>query len=153
MEGEIRWEQRFSNYKRALNKLEQSIEYITKIENFDNEIKNAIEDELIKDGLIKKFEFTYELAWNVMKDYATFQGNTSVNGSRDAIREAFQLQIIADGETWMDMLKSRNKTSHTYNEYTAQEIYIKIIENYYGLFAAFRLKMEQKIQGEQTQLF
>lgn len=145
MEGEIRWEQRFSNYKRALNKLEQSIEYITKIENFDNEIKNAIEDELIKDGLIKKFEFTYELAWNVMKDYATFQGNTSLNGSRDAIREAFQLQIIADGETWMDMLKSRNKISQTYNENTTQEIYIKIIENYCELFSDFRLKMEDKM--------
>lgn len=73
-------------------------------------------------GLIKAFEFTHELPWNVMKDYFEYQGNTSITGSRDATREAFRRNLIDDGEGWMEMLQSRNKTSHTYNQEVADEI-------------------------------
>ena len=69
---------------------------------------------MIKEGLIQRFEYTHELAWNVMKDYAVYQGNSNVGGSRDASREAFQMNLVTDGQVWMDMISSRNKTSHTY---------------------------------------
>jgi len=129
-EKDIRWEQRFSNYKKALKKLSEAINYIKKDfgkkEN-DIEYENAdkILEEIIKEGLIQRFEYTYEMAWNVMKDYALYQGNSEISGSRDAIRFAFSSNLIVNGELWMDMIKSRIKTSHTYDEETAEEIYKK----------------------------
>ncbi|MGY6560804.1 MAG: nucleotidyltransferase substrate binding protein [Luteibaculaceae bacterium] len=109
-------------------------------------------DEMIKEGLIQRFEYTHELAWNVMKDYAKFQGNTNVGGSRDATREAFQLKLISEGKIWMDMIGSRNKTSHTYNEETTDEIYSKIMDDYYPAFLEFQKNMEEKRSGEQGKL-
>jgi nucleotidyltransferase substrate binding protein (TIGR01987 family) len=103
---------------------------------------------MMKEGLIQRFEYTHELAWNVMKDYAAYQGNSTVGGSRDATREAFQLQLIADGSVWMDMISSRNKTSHTYNDETAEEIYRKILDEYYAAFLAFQELMEAKSSGD-----
>ena len=109
--------------------------------------------EMLKEGLIQRFEYTHELAWNVMKDYAEYQGNNNVGGSRDATREAFQLKLIEDGGLWMDMIRSRNKTSHTYNEATANEIYTKILKEYFPAFAAFRKTMEEKRTAAQQNLF
>ncbi|MGH2645554.1 MAG: nucleotidyltransferase substrate binding protein [Chitinophagaceae bacterium] len=98
---DIRWQQRFDNYKKALSQL-------TKF------IKKGDLNELEKQGLIQAFEYTYELAWNVMKDYYEFQGSEKIQGSRDAIRLAFKRGLISDGEGWMKMLDSRTRTSHTY---------------------------------------
>ena len=109
-------------------------------------------DEMIKEGLIQRFEYTHELAWNVMKDYAAYQGNANVGGSRDATREAFQLKLISNGKVWMDMIGSRNKTSHTYNEETADEIYSRILNEYYPAFLEFQKNMEAKRSGEQGKL-
>ncbi len=155
MEQDIRWHQRFSNYIKALLKLEEAITYlkhnlINNKEKASNPENSAdVLDEIIKEGLIQRFEYTHELAWNVMKDYAEHQGNNNVGGSRDATREALQLKIIENGEVWMDMIQSRNKTTHTYNESTANEIYVNIIEHYFPLFIAFKIKMEEKRSGEQ----
>jgi nucleotidyltransferase substrate binding protein (TIGR01987 family) len=110
-------------------------------------------DEMIKEGLIQRFEYTHELACNVMKDYAEYQGNTDVGGSRDATREAFQLMLISNGEIWMDMISSRNKTSHTYNEETANEIYMKILNEYYPAFTEFRKIMEDKRSSKQQNIY
>lgn len=156
MEQGIRWEQRFSNFLKALHKLSQAIDYIKK--NFINEDGPSddnlghVLDEMIKEGLIQRFEYTHELAWNVMKDYATFQGNPNVGGSRDASREAFQLNLVSDGKIWMDMIGSRNKSSHTYNEETADEIYFKILKEYYPAFLEFQRNMENKKKGEKGKL-
>ncbi len=147
--NDIRWEQRFSNFNKALGKLTEAIEYIgkeIKIEHNDSEV---ILIEIIKEGLIQRFEYTYEMAWNVMKDYALYQGNTEIGGSRDAIRYAFSSNLISDGDMWMDMIKSRIKTSHTYNEETANEIYLKILKEYYFAFLKFQQTMEGKKTGEQ----
>jgi nucleotidyltransferase substrate binding protein (TIGR01987 family) len=141
MEDDIRWLQRFSNYKKAVEKLQQSVDFIHLYKKDNSEI---VLDEMIKEGLIQRFEYTHELAWNVMKDYAEYQGNNTIGGSRDATREAFQLKIIENGDVWMDMIKSRNKTSHTYNEETAEEIYQKIITEYFPVFMDFKNKMEEK---------
>lgn len=149
MEKDIRWEQRFSNFIKAMDKLQQSVDYIHKNFENDEEYTDRVLDEMIKEGLIQRFEYTHELAWNVMKDYAEYQGNSTVGGSRDATREALQLQLIKDGEVWMDMIKSRNKTSHTYNEEIANEIYAKILKEYYPVFESFRNLMEEKRSGKQ----
>lgn len=158
MGQDIRWEQRFSNFNKARYKLSQAVDYIS--HNFIDEEQSIDEtdagfvlDEMIKEGLIQRFEYTHELAWNVMKDYANYQGNPAIAGSRDATREGFRLQLIADGTVWMDMIGSRNRTSHTYHEATADEIYGKILNNYYPAFLAFQKNMEAKRSGAQTNLF
>lgn len=146
---DIRWEQRFSNFRKALSKLTEAISYI-KNELEKNTISNQSKDsidvhnEIIKEGLIQRFEYTYEMAWNVMKDYALYQGNSEITGSRDAIRYAFSIHLISDGEIWMDMIKSRIQTSHTYNEETANEIYSKIVNEYHAAFISFQQVMERK---------
>lgn len=149
---DIRWEQRFSNFTKANEKLAQSVSYIQDNllgENSASDIDlDSVLNEMIKEGLIQRFEYTHELAWNVMKDYAEFQGNPNIGGSRDATREALQLKIIDDGEIWMDMIKSRNKTSHTYNEATANEIYGKILSEYFPAFSKFKNLMQQKLGHE-----
>lgn len=129
---DIRWEQRFANFNRAFDKLQKAVQTATK-----NPKKLS---ELEKEGMIQRFEYTHELAWNVMKDYLLYQGYTEIGGSRDATREAFKINLIGDGEGWMDMIKSRNLTTHTYNEDTAEEIYQKIIRTYYPLFVLFQQK-------------
>lgn len=157
MEQDIRWEQRFSNFLKALRKLSQAVEYIKhnfidEDEPIDDSDLGYVLDEMIKEGLIQRFEYTHELAWNVMKDYATFQGNANVGGSRDATREAFQLKLVSDGTIWMDMIGSRNKTSHTYNEEITDEIYSKIMNDYYPAFLEFQKNMEAKRSGEQGKI-
>ncbi|SMG35206.1 nucleotidyltransferase substrate binding protein, HI0074 family [Marivirga sericea] len=158
MEQDIRWEQRFSNYVKALKKLTKAIQYIKqnvldKEESLDENDLNDVLDEMIKEGLIQRFEYTHELAWNVMKDYAKYQGNFEVGGSRDATREAFQLNLVSDGKIWMDMIGSRNKTSHTYDEDIADEIYQRILNDYYPAFLEFQKNMESKRSGEQGKMF
>ena len=126
---DIRWEQRFANYRKALTRLQKFID------------KGEL-SELEEQGLIKAFEYTYELAWNTIKDFLEYKGQTDIYGSRDAIRKAFELGLIDDGESWMDMLKSRNKTSHTYNEEIAKEICQAVVEVYYSLLKQLKAKLE-----------
>ena len=159
MESDIRWEQRFSNFRKALKKLSEAVLYIKdetdekEVEIQSNEDMKEVLGEIIKEGLIQRFEYTYEMAWNVMKDYALYQGNSELAGSRDAIRYAFSANLIKDGELWMDMMKSRIKTSHTYNEETANEIYLKIINEYHDVFKEFETVMEEKRSGSQHSIF
>ena len=127
---DIRWLQRLSNYQRALAQLTKFIN------------KGEL-NELEQQGLIKAFEFTHELAWNVMKDYFEYQGNNAITGSRDATREAFQKNLISDGEAWMGMIKSRNQSSHTYNKETADEISGLVVNSYFSLFKTFAEKMTE----------
>lgn len=140
---DIRWEQRFANYNRALSKLTDAVKN-TALAQFSD---------LEKEGIIQRFEYTHELAWNVMKDYLEYQGNSSIGGSRDATREAFKINLLKDGEAWMDMIKSRNQTTHTYNEETAEEIFEKIVSNYYSFFVSFQQKMESLRSGSQADIF
>ncbi|PCI28560.1 MAG: nucleotidyltransferase [SAR324 cluster bacterium] len=132
---DVRWEQRFKNYQKALSQLRKFIE------------KGDLSD-LEEQGLIKAFEYTYELAWNTLKDFLEYQGQTELYGSRDTIRSAFKLALIQDGESWMDMLKSRNKTSHTYNEETAKEISEAVTKVYYLLFT----QLEEKFKDLRSNL-
>lgn len=153
MEKDIRWEQRFSNYIKAVEKLSQSVKYIKQKFNTEAFLEDEILDEMIKEGIIQRFEYTHELAWNVMKDYAEYQENSNIGGSRDASREGFQLKLITNGHLWIDMISSRNKTSHIYNEETVNEIYNKILKEYYPAFIEFKNTMEEKIAGNQHNIF
>ena len=143
---DIRWEQRFSNFNKALKKLSEAIGYVK------NKPKEKVLDEILKEGIIQRFEYTHELAWNVMKDFLLEIGDVTLYGSKDATREAFKTELIKDGDVWMEMIKSRNKTSHTYNEEIAQEIYLKILNEYHSAFIQFQEVMEGKKSGEQHSL-
>lgn len=131
---DIRWEQRFSNYSKALNQLTEGL---------------TIEDpsDLEKEGIIQRFEYTFDLAWKTLKDYLKLQGYTDITGSRDTFREAFSLGLIEDGDIWMEMIESRNLTPHTYNEETASEILESIRDDYFSLFRALQSRLEQEKEG------
>ena len=128
---DIRWQQRLGNYTQALSRLTDAIRL--------TEQRDLSPLEQL--GLIQAFEFTHELAWNVMKDYFFWQGTTGITGSRDATREAFSKALVDDGEGWMEMIKSRNQSSHTYNQDVAEQIAQLITQRYYPLFIAFEKKM------------
>lgn len=129
----IRWVQRFNNYEKALESLTSAIELG----------KTRPLSDLEKQGLIQAFEFTHELAWNVMKDYFDYQGTQNITGSRDATREAYSKGVIKDGEGWMAMIQSRNKTSHTYNRAVADEIVNEIQNSYFDLFVQLLHQFKQ----------
>lgn len=93
--------------------------------------------------MIQTFEFPHELAWNVLRDYLQDQGNQNIKGSKDATREAFKVQLIADGESWMAMIQSRNISSHTYDEHTAELLVEAIVERYFPLFVELQAEMEK----------
>lgn len=130
---DIRWRQRFANYSKALVQLERFI---------DKGNLNEFEEQ----GLIKAFEYTYELAWNTMKDFYEYQGESGLQGSRDSIQLAFRRGLIKNGQTWMDMLKDRNRTSHTYNQKTASEIVQNILVHYSSAFIELRSAFEKIIE-------
>ena len=96
--------------------------------------------DLEQQGLIKAFEFTHELAWNTIKDFLESRGTLNLYGSRDATREGFAKGLIEDGETWMEMIQSRNRTSHTYNKDTANEIAEAILSHYVQQLEKFLLR-------------
>lgn len=126
---DVRWKQRLQNLKKAFAQLEKAV-------------NTPDLNELERQGLIKTFEFTYELAWTTLKDYLVDIGYTELMGSKDTFRQAYQLGIISDGEVWMEMVKSRNLTSHTYNQETAESIEEDIIETYFPMIKALIFKLE-----------
>lgn len=126
---DIRWIQRFNNFSKAFEQLRKFI---------DKGVLNELEEQ----GLIKSFEYTYELAWNTVKDYYESQGETDIQGSRDALRLAFKRELIVDGETWMDMIRSRIQTTHTYNEDVAKKIAADIVNKYFPEFEILHSKMK-----------
>ena len=126
---DIRWKQRFMNYEKALNQLSKFVEH-GKLNEFEEQ------------GLIQCFEYTHELAWNVMKDFLTEDGIKDIFGSKTATQQAFNKNLIDEGEIWMDMIKSRNESVHTYNENTADKIANKVTNQYFSEFINFQTKMK-----------
>lgn len=123
---DIRWQQRFANYQRALAQLTRFL---------DRDELNELEEQ----GLIQSFEYTHELAWKVLQDFLKYQGDPDIMGSRDASRKAFERGLLGeDGQVWLDMIESRNMTSHTYNEETARAIVTAITDRYFDAFCALR---------------
>lgn len=129
-EPDVRWIQRLNHFTRALRQLEKFI------------AKGEL-NELEEQGLIQAFEYTFELAWNVIKDYFELQGDTGILGSRDAFRLAFRRGLIEHGDVWMSMIKSRALTSHTYNEEIAQQVASAIVSQYYPEFVRLHETLTQ----------
>jgi nucleotidyltransferase substrate binding protein (TIGR01987 family) len=130
---DIRWMQRFNHFTKALSLLREAVDLarqrpLTKLE---------------EQGLIQAFEFTHELAWNTLKDFLEERGIQDLYGSRDTTREAFKTGLLENGEAWMDMIRSRNLTSHTYDEATAAAIASAIRTTYFAVFEALRIKLEK----------
>ncbi|NBS50236.1 MAG: nucleotidyltransferase [Verrucomicrobia bacterium] len=133
----IRWQQRFSNFQLALSQLETF---------FEPPELNEREQQ----GLIKAFEYTFELAWNSLRDLLRSRGNENLLGSRDTLREAFRLGLIANGEAWMLMIQDRNLTRHTYNRSTADAISLNIIGTYMNCFVDLRSTLLQLAKEAET---
>ena len=135
---DIRWLQRFDNFQRALTQLAMGVELL----------KQRPLSLLEEQGLIQAFEYTHELAWNVLKDYLTgYGGLVGLIGSRDTTREAFKREIISNGELWMEMIKSRNLSSHTYNQDIAKKL-VEIIPSYYAQFEQLRQRFQAIVEKE-----
>lgn len=126
---DVRWKQRLQNFKKAFLQLENAV---------NTPELNALE----RQGLIKSFEFTYELAWNTLKDYLVEMGYLELIGSKDTFRQAFQSGLLTEAELWMDMVKSRNLTSHTYIQETAESIGKDVVNVYYPLLKQLLTKLE-----------
>ena len=99
-------------------------------------------DDLRIDGVLQRFEFTFELAWKCIKDYLEMQGVVSSIGSpREIIQLAYKHNIVDDGEKWIEMMLSRNNLSHMYDKNISRNIYDKIKSEYCGLLE----KLQEKI--------
>ena len=120
-----RFEERLQDYKKVLIKLEEAVK--------------EEESEIVIDGVLHRFEFTFELAWKTMKDVLEYQGIITKLGSpREIIQNAFKQNLIDDGETWIEIMLSRNTLSHIYDEFTSRKIYKEIKEKYIKEFEKLR---------------
>ena len=124
---------KLEDLKRAFNKLNESVK------------RNPIEDDIVVDATIQRFEFTYEQSWKLMKAYLEFNGNLEATSPRKAIKESYKEGLIKDGETWLKMLQDRNRTSHTYDEESALYIFNNIKNTYVGVFEQFICDFEKEL--------
>jgi nucleotidyltransferase substrate binding protein (TIGR01987 family) len=140
MSTDIRWQQRFSNFNKAFNQL-------------DKFLKHENLNELEMQGLIKAFEYTYELSWKTLQDLLRDKGYNNISGPKPVIEQSFQDGYIENGKGWIRMHKSRNLASHTYDEDTAMEIIENIRSEYFFLLQSLILKLEEERSGSQKSLF
>lgn len=124
-----RFQERLADYKNAVDRLEEALK--------------EPESEIVIDGVLHRFEFTFELAWKTIKDALEYLGLVDKTGSpRENIQIAFRHGIIEDGEKWIDIMLSRNLLSHLYDEKTSREIYEKIKNDYIVEFKKLRDTLE-----------
>ena len=139
---DIRWVQRLEHFSRALDRLRGAKKLA------DTRPLSDLE----KQGAIKAYEFSYELGWNLLKDYLEWQGSTDLYGSRSVIRTAFRVGLILDGDDWMAMLEDRNLSAHHYDEETANRIlttiqikYVMLLDNLERRMVALRDDVEGRM--------
>jgi nucleotidyltransferase substrate binding protein (TIGR01987 family) len=135
MDKPVRWKQRFENFERA---------YLLLRDAFGKSPENM--SDLEKEGVIQRFEYTFELAWKTLKDYLIFNGVIFDQVTpRSVIKHAFAANIIEDGQTWMNMLEQRNLMSHTYNSIIFEEVFSKISRQYLDAIAQVITWLREKI--------
>jgi nucleotidyltransferase substrate binding protein (TIGR01987 family) len=139
MTTDVRWVQRFSNFLKAFSQLKAAVHLALQ------RPLSTLEEQ----GLIQSFEYTHELAWKTLKDFLENRGLQDLYGSKDTTRAAFKAGLIEKGDTWMEMILSRNLTTHTYDETTAANISSAILNDYYTAFEALLVKLE-KLKKEAT---
>lgn len=130
MAEKVRWKQRFENYSKAVFQLGSALQK----KNFSV---------LEKDGVIKRFEFTFELAWKTLQDILQDSGYNDIKGPKPVIKQAFQNGILSDGQTWIDMLNDRNNSTHLYDESEARKIFDNIQLSYFGLLNELKIFLEK----------
>lgn len=132
---DVRWIQRFHNYSKALARLTEAVDLVE-----ERQLSN-----LEQQGLIQAFEFTYDLAWKTLQDLLRDQKRPNNNGGPSIIiAQAVEDGYIKNAEAWKALKKSRELTSHTYEDEMAEEIAENIIEIYHGLF----IQLETRLQME-----
>lgn len=133
MQQDIRWRQRYENYRKALTTVTEATELA----------RTRPLTQLERQGVIQGFEFTHELAWKLLKDYLEEQGFSGLVGSRNAVRVAFQNGLLEHGEAWMQMIDDRNLSSHTYNTDVAEKLVERIFGEYYPAFLLLSQRFNQ----------
>lgn len=132
---DIRWQQRFQNFKRAFALLSEAMEQ--DISQFN---------QLEKEGVIQRFEFTFELAWKVLKDKMEHDGLTIDQISpRAVVRLAYQAKYIADADVWLRMIGDRNLMSHTYDSAKFEAVLQSIAKEYLPMLSEWQLSLMQQI--------
>lgn len=132
---DVRWKQRFQNFEKAISHLDAALL-----------LKDP--DMLQKAGIIQFFEMSYELAWNTIKDYLEEQGFVDVKTPRSAFKKAFEVGLIDDGHSWMELLHDRNLTSHAYDEEIASEIENLIHQKYFPLLIQLYKTLKLRIDEQ-----
>ncbi len=131
---EMRWLQRFQNFKRAYKKLADA---------FEEDIEDL--SDLEKEGVIQRFEYTFELAWNTMKNYLEYAGvELKEKSPRAVIKEAFAASLISDGQQWIDMMLLRNELSHNYDPDEFETAFEAIAETYFFVLGDIIAVLEEK---------
>jgi nucleotidyltransferase substrate binding protein (TIGR01987 family) len=128
---EKKLKERAEDFTKALSRLEEAL-------------AKDINDDIIVDGIIQRFEFTFEQSWKVMKLYLEDQGILDeALAPRSTIKVAFKHRIISDGDVWIEMMLDRNRTSHMYDEATACEIVQRIKDTYIAEFNKLKVFLQQ----------
>lgn len=122
-----------NNFKNALSRLKEGI------------AKYNGTDDLLRDGVIQRFEFTFELAWKTLKAVFEDEGLIGLNSPKTVLREAFAAELIKEDELWLAMLNDRNSTAHIYNEHLAIEICHNIQEKYVLALAKLLENIEKRL--------
>lgn len=144
MDTTPRWQQKLESYHKALSRLAEIV----------NVAKTRSLNDIERDGMIQRFEFTHELAWKVMMSFCKFQSpEESLYGSKDSTRWAYERGLITNGEVWMQMIASRNYTSHNYDDSEAAETARAIVCDFYPELVAFWEKMQSISANPQGTLF
>ncbi len=130
----IRWQQRFENLTKAYGQLK-------------NNLNIAKPNEAEQQGIIKSFEFTFELSWKTLKDYLESQGVIALS-PREVIKQAFHLEFLQDGDIWIEMLENRNLMAHTYNEQYATKALNLIKAHYFTSISHLIIFFESKISSD-----
>ena len=113
--------QKIENYHPAVAQLEQAVTVYSR----------DPDDALYRDGLIQRFEFTVELAWKSLREYLEDQGSVlAVVSPRAVLKEAYAAGVIQDADVWDAVIRSRNITSHVYDEQTAIDVAAHICGQY-----------------------
>ena len=130
-------EHRQEDYHRVLERLQSALQ------------KEPDADEIYLDATIQRFEFSFELAWKLMKAVLEYEG-IEVSSPRSSIREGWKAGLIADAEIWLDMQEKRNLSTHTYNESTALEVYRLIKEKYVALLMAWDEEAQRRLAEDRA---
>ncbi len=139
MEQDIRWMQRYDNYHRACKRI---------LEVTESGIEPGKLSELEMEGLIQRFEYTFELGWKVLQDLLKYKGYEFMQGPNGTLKKAFEDGLIENHDGWRRMAMARVTTSHTYNEGEAEEVARQIYES----FAPLLKELDDKLAKEKARI-